>query len=108
MAFGRALVNVPKTAKAGEIVEIRALIAHQMETGFRPMPNGGMYPRLIIRRFECVYDGAVVFAADLHPAIAANPYIAFKTVATTSGALVFRWIDDRDEMREERAFLTVT
>jgi len=79
-----------------------------METGFRPMPNGGMYPRLIINRFECIYDGAVVFAADLHPAIAANPYIAFKTVATKSGGLVFRWIDDRGEVREERASITVT
>lgn len=108
MAFGRALVNVPRTAKAGDVVEIRALVQHQMETGFRPMPNGGMYPRLIVNRFECVYDGATVFAADLHPAIAANPYIAFKTVATRSGEVLFRWIDDRGEVREERATITVT
>ena len=108
MAFGRALVNVPRTAKAGAVIEIRALVQHQMETGFRPMPTGGMYPRLIINRFECVYDGATVFAADLHPAIAANPFIAFRTIATTSGEMVFRWIDDRGEVREERATITVT
>ena len=108
MAFGRALVNVPRTAKAGDIVEIRALVQHQMETGFRPMPNGGMHPRLIVKRFECIYDGATVFAADLHPAIAANPYIAFRTVATRTGELLFRWIDDRGEVREERATITVT
>lgn len=104
----RALINVPASAKRGAVIDIRALIQHPMETGFRPLPNGGMVPRLIINRFECIYDGETVFAADLHPAIAANPYIAFKTVATRSGELLFRWIDDRGEIREERATIAVT
>ena len=107
MAFGRALVNVPRSAKPGEIIEIRALVQHQMETGFRPKPEGGMYPRLIVNRFECVYDGATVFAAELHPAMSANPFIAFRTVATRSGEMLFRWTDDRGEVREERATITV-
>jgi sulfur-oxidizing protein SoxZ len=104
----RALINVPRQAKRGEVIEIRTLVQHPMETGFRPLPGGGMVPRSIIKRFECVYDGAVIFGADLHPAIAANPYLAFKTVATASGAIVLRWIDDRDEVREERVTITVT
>ena len=104
----RALINVPASAPRGAIIDIRALIQHPMETGFRPLPNGGMVPRLIINRFECIYDGETVFAADLHPAISANPYIAFKTVATRSGDLLFRWIDDRGEIREERATIAVT
>ncbi|MBL8701631.1 MAG: thiosulfate oxidation carrier complex protein SoxZ [Alphaproteobacteria bacterium] len=104
----RALINVPATAKAGTVIEIRALVQHAMETGFRPLPNGSLVPRLIINRFECIYDGETVFAADLHPAIAANPYIAFKTVATRSGELLFRWTDDRGEVREERAAIVVT
>lgn len=104
----RALINVPTNAQRGAIIDIRALIQHPMETGFRPLPNGGMVPRMIINRFECIYDGETVFAADLHPAISANPYIAFKTVATRSGDLLFRWIDDRGEIREERTTITVT
>ncbi|MBM3523994.1 MAG: thiosulfate oxidation carrier complex protein SoxZ [Alphaproteobacteria bacterium] len=104
----RALVNVPKTATAGSVIEIRALIQHPMETGFRPLPNGGLVPRHVIDRFECIYDGETVFVAELHPAIAANPYIAFRTVATRSGELVFRWTDDRGAVREERAAITVT
>ena len=62
----------------------------------------------IINRFECAYDGETVFVAELHPAIAANPYIAFRTVATRTGELVFRWTDDRGAVREERATITVT
>lgn len=104
----RALVNVPKTARAGDIVEIRAMIAHPMETGYRQGPNGAMIPRNIIRRFVCTYDGAEVFAADFHPAVSANPYLAFSTRATTSGTLTFAWTDDAGLTQTASAEIVVT
>lgn len=106
--MARALINVPSTARKGEVIEIRALVQHPMETGFRPKGDGTMYPRDIIARFECVYDGETVFAADLHPAISANPFLSFSTVATTSGEILLRWIDDKGRVQEERATITVT
>lgn len=104
----RALINVPKTAARGEIIEIRALVAHPMETGYREGPNGVRLPRNIIKRFICKYAAEEIFAADLFPAIAANPYIAFTTVATTSGTITFEWIDDQDEVQTTSAEITVT
>ncbi|OYZ97319.1 MAG: thiosulfate oxidation carrier complex protein SoxZ [Rhizobiales bacterium 17-65-6] len=104
----RALVNVPKTARAGDIVEIRAMIAHPMETGYRQGPNGAMIPRNIIRRFVCTYDGAEVFAADFHPAVSANPYLAFSTRATASGTLTFAWTDDAGVTQTATAEIVVT
>ncbi len=106
--MARALVNVPSTARRGEVIEIRALVQHPMETGFRPKGDGTMVPRDIIARFECVYDGETVFAADLHPAISANPFLSFTTVATASGEVLLRWIDDKGRVQEERATITVT
>ncbi len=105
--MSRALIHVPPRARAGEIIEIRTLVQHPMETGFRPLPAGGFVPRLILRRFECIYDGAVVFAAELHPAVAANPYIAFRLRATRSGRILFRWIDDQGAVREEHAGIEI-
>lgn len=104
----RALVNVPKTARAGDIIEIRAMIAHPMETGYRQGPNGAMIPRNIIRRFVCTYDGAEVFAADFHPAVSANPYLAFSTRATASGTLTFVWTDDAGVTQTASAEIVVT
>ena len=101
------LVNMPKTAKRGEVIEIKTLISHPMETGFRPGPNGRMIERDIITKFSCLYDGEEVFALAMTPAIAANPFIAFSTVATQSGTLVFRWTGDHGFTVEERASLTV-
>lgn len=90
----RALIKAPKAAKAGEVIEISAIIQHAMESGFRHTERGERIPRDIIRHFECRYNGVEVFRADLHPAIAANPLVTFFTVATESGRLEFRWSGD--------------
>ena len=105
--MARALINVPRTARVGEVVEIKALIAHPMETGYRTGPQGRLLPRDIIRRFVCTYDGEAVFSADLHPAVAANPFIAFTTTATVTGTLTFTWEGDNGFSQTETATLTV-
>ncbi|TIO09908.1 MAG: thiosulfate oxidation carrier complex protein SoxZ [Mesorhizobium sp.] len=105
--MARALINMPKTAKRGEIVEVRAMIAHPMETGYRIGPNGSNIPRDIIRRFACSYDGEEVFWADLHPAVSANPFIAFTLVASTSGVIEFTWTDDAGRTQTASATITV-
>ena len=103
----RTLVHVPATAKRGEIIEIRVLISHPMETGHRPGPDGQLLPRNVITRFLCAYNGEEVFRADLFPAMTANPYIAFTTVATESGELAFTWEGDNGFQQTETARITV-
>jgi sulfur-oxidizing protein SoxZ len=105
--MARTLINVPATAKRGEIIEIKTLIQHAMETGFRRTQLGELVPRDIITRFTCSYNGVEVFSADLHPAIAANPLIAFSTVASESGTLEFRWTGDNGFSATHTASITV-
>jgi len=102
-----ALVKVQARARRGEVIEISAMIAHPMETGFRTGENGQILPRNIVQFFVCRYDGVEVFRAEFYPAITANPYIAFTTIATRTGTLEFRWIDDRGAEVIERAALIV-
>jgi sulfur-oxidizing protein SoxZ len=90
-----ALINVPKKAKRGEIIEIKTLMSHIMETGYRRTATGEIVPRDIITSFVCRYNGVEIFRADLYPAIAANPFMTFFTVATESGKFDFEWIGDR-------------
>jgi sulfur-oxidizing protein SoxZ len=92
--MARALINVPKTAKRGQVIEIKTLISHIMETGFRRNDVGQPIPRNIITNFVCTYNGDEIFRADLYPAISANPFITFFTVAIDSGTIAFKWIDD--------------
>lgn len=105
--MARAIVNVPPRAKRGQVVEIKALIGHVMETGFRRTETGALVPRDIIRKFVCSYNGEEIFRADFHPAIAANPLIEFSTVATESGKLEFRWTGDNGFAATESASITV-
>lgn len=105
--MARVVVNLPAQAKRGEIIEIRTLAGHEMETGFRRTQFGELIPRDIITRFECVYNGVEVFRADLHPAMAANPLISFTTVAVESGMLEFRWTGDNNFSAIHSATITV-
>lgn len=107
MATPRVLIQLPATARLGEIIEVRATLGHPMETGYRPGMDGRPVPRDVIQRFSCRYNGELVFSAELHAAIAANPYIAFHTVATESGTLSFEWQGDRGFNHTERRELRV-
>lgn len=107
MAISKPRVKVPKTAKKGDVIEIKTLIAHKMESGQRKDKKGAVIPRQIINKFEAKYNGEVVFSADWHPAISANPYMAFHTVATESGTLEFIWTDDDGSVYTKTAKITV-
>ena len=98
----RALVNVPAKAKRGDVIEIKTLISHVMETGFRHGTNGQEIPRDIITTFTCSYNGEEIFSTQFYPAVAANPFVTFHAVATASGTLAFKWIGDNGfEVTEE-------
>jgi len=103
----RVLINLPARAKRGEVIEIKTLIAHPMETGYRLGPTGAAIPRDIINRFVCMYNGEEVFRADLFPAIAANPFIGFFTIALESGELALSWTDEHGDTQTEVRQITV-
>ena len=92
--MARPIINVPAKAKRGEVIEIKTLISHVMETGYRHTETGARIPRDIITEFVCTYNGEEIFRATLYPAIAANPFITFHTVATESGTIAFHWTGD--------------
>ncbi|MDB5511900.1 MAG: sulfur oxidation protein SoxZ [Enterovirga sp.] len=105
--MARALVNVPKRAHRGEVIEVKTLIAHPMETGYRPGPSGRILPRDIISRFTCTYGGEEVFSAELHPAVSANPYLAFTLEARESGPITLTWTGDNGFRQVETALIEV-
>lgn len=105
--MARTLINVPSKAKRGQVIEVKTLISHVMETGYRRNETGVAIPRDIINLFVCTYNGAEIFRADLHQAIAANPFITFFTTATQSGTLEFRWTDDNGKVETASAKITV-
>jgi sulfur-oxidizing protein SoxZ len=103
----RALITIPPVVRPGEVIEIRTLIAHPMESGHRADGQGGVVPRRILRRFTCRLDGHPVFSAELHAAVAANPLIAFPLRVQMSGTLECRWEGDDGFSHTQTAALRV-
>ena len=103
----RVLVNVPKRVKQGEAFDVKLLISHPMESGQRHDAMGQAIPRDIINSLVCQYNGEDVLSADLFPAIAANPFLAFVVVAQVSGTLTMTFTDDHGVVQTETASITV-
>jgi sulfur-oxidizing protein SoxZ len=101
-------VRVPATAAKGEIIEIKTLISHEMESGQRKDSEGKPIARRIINRFTASFAGKTVFEAEWHPAISANPYQAFFFKAEKSGEFDFKWKDDDGSEYVAKSKLTVT
>ena len=101
-------IKLPDHAKKGEVIEIKTLVAHIMETGFRKDPNGQLIPRKIINKFTCEFNGRPLFSVDLEPAIAPNPYLKFTARVEESGTFRFTWVDDDGTVTTAEQQIAVT
>lgn len=100
-------VRVPAQAKAGDIIEIKTLISHDMESGQRKDSAGKTVPRQIINKFTATFNGKTVFEADWYTSISANPYQSFFYKAKETGEFKFVWKDDNGSEYTAASKLTV-
>jgi len=101
-------VRMLANAKAGEIIEVKTLISHEMESGQRKDADGKIIPRHILNRFTATFNGNEILRAEWHPAISANPYQAFSVRATETGVFVFSWFDDDGSIYRSEHTVTVS
>jgi sulfur-oxidizing protein SoxZ len=101
-------VQVPGTARRGEVIRVSISIQHVMETGYRPDNFGKRIPKNVINDLVCRYNGVDVFRAELGSGISANPLIQFHVIARESGEFVFEWVDDSGARGNASAAITVT
>lgn len=94
MAESRPRIKIPKSAKVGEVITIKTLLSHDMESGQRKDKDGKLIPRKIINAFSCTFEGETVFSCEIDPAISANPFIQFNAKVPKSGKFVFTWMED--------------
>jgi sulfur-oxidizing protein SoxZ len=87
-------LKLPKEAKKGEVIQIKTLVSHVMETGFRKDAQGNAIARKIVNKFTCEFNGKPVMSCNLEPAVAANPYLQFSAKVEESGTFKFTWVDD--------------
>src|SRR6056297_4103811 len=108
MASGvKPRVKVPSSASAGDVVTIKTLISHPMESGQRRDGDGNTIPRSIINRFVAAYNGETIIDVTMEPAISTNPYFEFQALIPESGTMTFTWYDDDGSVYEEAKDIAV-
>ena len=107
MAKAKPRVKVPKSASKGDVITIKTLISHKMESGQRKDKDGNVIPRSIINKFTCEFNGQVVFACDIEPAISANPFFEFNVRVDEPGTFKFTWLDADGSVYEKTADIAV-
>ena len=108
MASGvKPRVKVPKSATAGDVIIIKTLISHIMESSQRKDSDGNKIPQSIINTFSCDFNGQNVINVKLHGAISTNPYFQFKATVTESGEFTFTWNDDDGSVYTETKSISV-
>lgn len=103
-----ARIQVPAQIKRGEPFEVKLIIRHAMETGYRLTDDGKPIPRNVIREVICRYNNVEVFRAETSSGLSANPYLSFYLTAQDAGELVFEWVDDTGTKGSERAAVAVS
>lgn len=101
-------VRVPRDAKSGDVVSVRSLISHPMESGLRRGSDGNLIPRQIINRFTCAFNGEMVVDVTLHGGISTNPYFQFDAKVNESGSFEFTWYDDNGSIYTDTAQISVS
>ena len=105
--MAEARIQVPAVVSRGDAFEVKILIRHPMETGYRLTDDGKQIARNVIRLVTCRYNGVEVFRAEVSSGISANPLFTFFVLARDSGEIVFDWVDDSGERASERASINV-
>ena len=100
-------VRMPASAKAGEVIEVKTLISHEMESGQRKDAAGQLIPRKIIKEFSATFNGQPILKAEWHSAISANPYQSFFVRVPETGTFTFSWVDDDGSVYKAEQKVTV-
>lgn len=105
---GKPRIKLPEVIKTGDVIEIRTLVSHVMETGQRKDKDGNIVPRNVINTFTVKFGDREVFRALLSSGISANPFISFFMKVPGPGELEFSWVDDAGVRIAERLPLVVS
>jgi len=90
----------------GDKVEVKVLMAHEMETGLRKDADGQLVPAHFIQNVTAIHNGKIVLAAQWGPAVSRNPFLSFRFKGGTRGERVqITWIDNKGDQRSDEAVI---
>ena len=88
-------------------VDIKVLMAHEMETGQRKDAQGKIVPAHFIRNVTVTHAGRTVLAAQWGTSVSRNPFLHFRFSGGKPGEKVsITWVDNKGETRTDEATIS--
>jgi sulfur-oxidizing protein SoxZ len=92
---------------AGSMVDVRVLMAHEMETGQRRDAAGKMVPAWFIQSVTATCNGKTVLSAQWGPAVSKNPFLSFRFSGAKAGdKVIVTWTDNKGDKRTDEAVIS--
>ena len=96
-------MRIRAQAKDGT-TDVRVLMGHPMETGFRKDSSGKTIPAHFISDVKATSNGRTVLTAKWGQAISQNPFLQFRVKGAKAGDKVtVTWTDNLGETRTDEA-----
>ena len=91
----------------GDKVDVRILMAHEMETGQRKDAKGEVIPAWFIQTVTATHNGKTVLSAEWGPAVSKNPFLSFRFAGGKPGdTVVITWTDNKGDKRTDEAVIS--
>lgn len=91
---------------SGDKVDVKILMAHDMETGQRKDADGKPIPAKYIDKVTVSCNGRTVLSADWGPSVSKNPFLAFRFSGAAKGdKLSVTWVDISGDTRTDEAVI---
>jgi sulfur-oxidizing protein SoxZ len=92
---------------AGSMVDVRILMAHEMETGQRRDAAGKTVPAWYIQSVTATCNGKTVLSAQWGPAVSKNPFLSFRFSGAKAGdKVIVTWTDNKGDKRTDEAVIS--
>jgi len=93
-----------RTKLDGDVVQVRVLMSHPMETGLRKDADGQLVAAHFIELVTFTYGNRTVLSAQWGPAVSRNPYLSFKVRGAAKGEKIkISWLDSKGDTRTDEA-----
>ena len=87
---------------AGDMVEVKILMRHDMETGQRKDAAGAVIPAHYIKNLVAKHKDKIVFDANFGPSVSKDPFLSFKFKGGAAGDKVtVSWVDTAGDTRSD-------
>jgi len=88
-----------RITRNGDVADVKMLIFHPMETGYRKNPvTGEIVPKHFIKTLQAMHNGSTVLKVEWSRSVSRNPFLHFRVNGAKAGdKITVAWQDNFEQ-----------